>query len=308
MSIDRREFIAQSAAAVGALGAAAASDEGAQSTASLLESLIPSSGEKLPRIGLGTWRGFDVGGNAADRDALTQALRAFSASGARMIDTSPMYHSSESVLGDLMAALGMRERVFLATKVWTSGRDEGIRQMQDSMAKLQSPHVELMQIHNLLDWRTHLRTLRTWREQGRIRYIGITHYQASAHDDVMRIVRDEPLDFLQLNLSLDEPEAAAQVLALCARRRVAFIANRPFGGGGAFARTRGKALPSWAAEYDISSWAQFLLKWVLSHEEVTVAIPGTGDPLHMADNLGAARGRLPDAAGRRRMAEVWHGL
>ena len=165
-----------------------------------------------------------------------------------------------------------------------------------------------MQIHNLLDWQAHLRTLRAWKEQGRIRYIGITHYQASAHDQVMRVLRDEPLDFLQLNLSLDEPEASSRVLALCAERRVAFIANRPFGGGGAFARTRGKPLPPWAAEYDIGSWAQFLLKWVLSHEEVTVAIPGTGDPRHMADNLGAARGRLPDAAGRRRMAEVWRGL
>ncbi len=308
MAIDRREFIAQSAAAVGAFGTAAVSGADTQRGGPLHESVIPSTGETLPRIGLGTWRGFDVGAKVSERATLTEALRVFSASGARMIDTSPMYRSSETVLGDLMAALGMRERVFLATKVWTSGRDEGIRQMQDSMEKLQSPRVELMQIHNLLDWQAHLRTLRAWKEQGRIRYIGITHYQASAHVQVMRVLRDEPLDFLQLNLSLDEPEAASQILALCAERRVAFIANRPFGGGGALGRTRGKPLPPWAAEYDIGSWAQFLLKWVLSYEEVTVAIPGTGDPRHMADNLGAARGRLPDAAGRRRMAEVWRGL
>lgn len=307
MSIDRREFIAQSAAAVGALGAAAASEVSGQGTAPLLTSPIPSTGERLPRIGLGTWKGFDVGDNATERAELTQALEVFAAAGARMIDTSPMYHSSETVLGNLMAAARMRERVFLATKVWTSGRAEGVHQMQDSMSKLQSERVELMQIHNLLDWRTHLRTLRGWKEQGRIRYIGITHYQASAHDDVMRILRDESMDFLQLNLSLEEPEASANVLALCAQRGVAFIANRPFGGGGAFGRVRGKALPPWVAEYDIASWAQFLLKWVLSHEEVTVAIPGTGDPRHMADNLGAARGRLPDADGRRRMVEVWRG-
>lgn len=308
MSIDRREFIAQSAAAVGALGAAAASAAHGQGVAPLIESVIPSTGERLPRVGLGTWRGFDVGGNAGERAELTQALQVFSAAGARMIDTSPMYHSSEAVLGDLIAAARMRERVFLATKVWTSGRDEGIRQMQDSMSKLRSEGVELMQIHNLLDWRTHLRTLRAWKEQGRIRYIGITHYQASAHDAVMRILRDEPMDFVQLNLSLDEPEAAAGVLSLCAQRKVAFIANRPFGGGGAFGRTRGKALPPWAAEYDIGSWAQFLVKWVLAHEEVTVAIPGTGDPRHMADNLGAGRGRLPDAAGRKRMQQLWQNL
>jgi diketogulonate reductase-like aldo/keto reductase len=307
VSIDRREFIAQSAAVMGSLGVTAA-EVSAQGTAPLLESPIPSTGERLQRIGLGTWRGFDVGGNVTARAELAQALQVLVAAGARLIDTSPMYQSSEVVLGDLMAASRLRERIFLATKVWTSGRNEGIRQMQDSMSRLRSERVDLMQIHNLLDWQTQLRTLRAWKDQERIRYIGITHYQASAHESVIRILRAEPLDFLQLNLSLDEPEAAARVLAVCAERGVAFIANRPFGGGGAFGRTRGKALPPWAAEHDIASWAQFLLKWVLSHEEVTAAIPGTSDPRHMADNLGAARGRLPDTAARRRMAELWRTL
>jgi diketogulonate reductase-like aldo/keto reductase len=307
MSIDRREFIAQSAAVVGSLGVTAA-ELSTQGTAPLLESPVPSTGERLPRIGLGTWRGFDVGGNATARAELAQALQVFVAAGARLIDTSPMYQSSETVLGDLMAASRLRERVFLATKVWTSGRDQGIRQMQDSMSMLRSERVDLMQIHNLVDWQTQLRTLRAWKDQERIRCIGITHYQASAHESVIRILRAESLDFLQLNLSLDEPEAAARVLSVCAERGVAFIANRPFGGGGAFGRTRGKTLPPWAAEYGIASWAQFLLKWVLSHEEVTAAIPGTSDPRHMADNLGAARGRLPDAAARRRMAELWRTL
>lgn len=307
MSIDRREFIAQSAAVMGSLGVTAA-ELSAQGTAPLLESPIPSTGERLQRIGLGTWRGFDVGGNVTARAELAQALQVLVGARARLIDTSPMYQSSEVVLGDLMAASRLRERVFLATKVWTSGRNEGIRQMQDSMSRLRSERVDLMQIHNLLDWQTQLRTLRAWKDQERIRYLGITHYQASAHESVIRILRAEPLDFLQLNLSLDEPEAAARVLAVCAERGVAFIANRPFGGGGAFGRTRAKALPPWVAEYDIASWAQFLLKWVLSHEEVTAAIPGTSDPRHMADNLGAARGRLPDAAARRRMAELWRTL
>ena len=307
MSIDRREFIAQSAAVVGSLGVTAA-ELGTQGTAPLLESPIPSTGERLQRIGLGTWRGFDVGGNVTARAELAQALQVFVAAGARLIDTSPMYQSSENVLGDLMAASRVRERVFLATKVWTSGRDQGIRQMQDSISRLRSERVDLIQNHNLLDWQTQLSTLRASKDQDRIRYTGITHYQASAHESVIRILRAESLDFLQLNLSLDEPEAAARVLPVCAERGVAFIANRPFGGGGAFGRTRGKALPPWAAEYDIASWAQFLLKWVLSHEEVTAAIPGTSDPRHMADNLGAARGRLPDAAARRRLAELWRTL
>lgn len=308
MLIDRRQFIAKSAAVLSGLGTVTASAAGGQGQAPLFDSVIPSSGERIPRIGLGTWRGFDVGKDPAGRAELAAALQVFSAAGARMIDTSPMYQSSESVLGDLMAAARLRDRVFLATKVWTSGREAGLRQMRDSLAKLRSERVELMQIHNLLDWRTHLPTLREWKDEGRIRYIGITHYQASAHADIQRILREEALDFLQLNLSLDEPDAAPEILSLCARRGVAFIANRPFGGGGAFGRTRGKPLPPWAAEYDIASWAQFLLKWVLSHEEVTVAIPGTSDPRHMADNLGAGRGRLPDPRARARMAEVWRSL
>lgn len=308
MLIDRRTFIAKSAEVLGGLGMVTASRAASQGQTPLLDAVIPSSGERIPRIGLGTWRGFDVGGDRAARAELAAALQVFAAAGARMIDTSPMYQSSESVLGDLMSAARLRDRVFLATKVWTSGREAGIRQMRDSLAKLRSDRVELMQIHNLLDWRTHLRTLRAWKDEGRVRYIGITHYQASAHASIARILRDEPVDFLQLNLSLDEPEAAPEILSLCAGRGVAFIANRPFGGGGAFGRTRGKPLPPWAADYDIASWAQFLLKWVLSHEEVTVAIPGTSDPRHMADNLGAGRGRLPDSRARARMAEFWRSL
>jgi diketogulonate reductase-like aldo/keto reductase len=274
----------------------------------LWQAAIPSSGERIPRIGLGTWQTFDVGTDPARRTDLAEVLRVFSAGGGTVVDTSPMYGSSETVLGDLIQQAGLRAKLFLATKVWTTGEPAGIVQMESSATKLKSPALDLIQIHNLLDWRVHLRTLRAWQERGRIRYLGITHYQASAIDQVADIVRAEPLDFVQLNLSLDEPAAGNRLLGLCAERGVAFIANRPFGGGGSFGRARGKPLPPWAADYDIQSWAQFLLKWVLAHPEVTCAIPGTGNPRHLADNLGGARGRLPDVATRSRMAAAWRAL
>lgn len=284
------------------------SSGGTQHRESLAHAQIPSSGERIPRIGLGTWRVFDVGDDRGQRTELSAALGVLVGAGKCMVDTSPMYGTSESVLGDLMSEARARDDLFLATKVWTSGREQGIRQMRQSMARLRSEKLDLMQIHNLVDWRTHVRTLREWKDEGTIRYLGLTHYQASAHGELMRIVRSERVDFLQLNLSLEEPQAAQEMLAFCRDQGVAFIANRPFGGGGAFGRVRGRMLPPWAAEYDIASWAQFMLKWVLSHEEVTAAIPGTSDPRHMADNLGAARGGMPDAAGRRRMSEHWRSL
>lgn len=269
---------------------------------------IPSSGVEITRIGLGTWQTFDVGGDAARRAQLAEVLRVFTAQGGDVVDTSPMYGSAEAVLGDLAAGTGLRDRLFLATKVWTTGGPAGVRQMEESLRLLRTDRVELMQIHNLTDWRTHLKTLRAWKEQGRARHIGITHYVGSAYPEVARILRREPLDFLQLNLSLDEPGAAGELLPLCADRGVAFIANRPFGGGGAFARTRNRPLPEWAGELGIGTWAQFLLKWVLSHPGVTCAIPGTSRPEHMRDNLGAALGLMPDAAARRRMEETWRAL
>ena len=179
--------------------------------------------------------------------------------------------------------------------------------MEDSMAKLRVPRLELMQVHNLVDWQAHLRTLRAWKEEGRVRYIGITHYTAGAHDAVARILRSETVDFVQLNLSLDEPQAQS-LLGLCAERQVAFIANRPFGGGGSFSRARNATLPPWSAEYGIRSWAQYMLTWILAHPEVTCAIPGTSRAAHVIDNMGAARGMLPDARGRQRMQAAWREL
>ncbi|MFN0177161.1 MAG: aldo/keto reductase [Gemmatimonadales bacterium] len=306
--MDRRDFLHLSAAAT----LAGLPRPGGQDTAMLATAPIPSTGERIPRIGLGTWQTFDVAPGAANAAArrrdLTETLRVFVESGATVIDSSPMYGASEQVVGDLLTAANARGRCFLATKVWTSGERRGVEQMEASIGKLRAGRLDLMQIHNLVDWRTHLKTLRAWKDAGRIRYLGITHYQASAISDVAAIVRAERLDFVQLNLSLEEPQAATDFLQLCADRGVAFIANRPFGGGGAFGRVRGKALPPWAGEYGIDGWAQFFLKWVLSHPQVTCAIPGTGNPRHLTDNLGAARGRQLDAEGRAGAQRFWLAL
>lgn len=307
--MQRRRFLHGAGSSALALVVGRATSLHAQpANAPMITRPIPSSGERIPAVGLGTWQTFDVGNDAARRARRAEALRAFVDGGGTVVDSSPMYGSSEAVVGDLVQAAKLREKLWLATKVWTSGERSGVSQMEQSLALLKAPRIELMQVHNLLDWRTHLRTLRAWRDAGRVKYIGVTHYQASAHDDVERVLRAERVDFVQLNLSLDEPEAATRLLDVCADRGVAFIANRPFGGGSSFARARGKPLPAWAADYDITSWAQFMLKWILSHEQVTCAIPGTSNASHVADNLSAAKGRLPDGQARERMAAEWRSL
>ena len=267
-----------------------------------------AGGRQVARVGLGTWRVFDVGSDLTLRTQLAEVLREFVAAGGDIVDTSPMYGSAETVLGDLAAETGLREKLFLATKVWTSGAGTGLAQMESSLRKLRTSRVELMEIHNLLDWRTHLPNLRRWKEEGRIGHLGITHYTAGALGDLTRIVKAEKLDFVQYALSLEEPRAAGDFLKLCADRGVAFIANRPFAEGAAFARTRGKALPPWAAELGITSWAQFLLKWILAHPEVACAIAGTSRAEHVRDNLAAARGAALNATDRDRLAAHWRGL
>jgi diketogulonate reductase-like aldo/keto reductase len=270
---------------------------------------IPGSGERLPVIGLGTWQTFDVGNDAAARAPLKEVLEILARSAGRVVDSSPMYGSSESVAGDLIAELGIRERLFVATKVWTSGRAEGIREMETSFRRLRVRVMDLMQVHNLLDVATQTETLKSWKAEGRVRYIGITHYTASAYREVERWLRSGDYDFLQINYSLDEPEAEETLFPLAEQKGVAVIANRPFGQGSLFRRVRGKALPDWArAELGVESWAQFFLKWIVAHPAVTCAIPGTSKPEHMRDNLGAARGPLPDAALRRRMAQYVESL
>jgi len=258
---------------------------------------IPSTQEALPVVGCGTWIGFDQRPGTDEYKRLPGVLDALFAAGGKVIDSSPMYGRSEETTGDLLAASKQREnKAFLATKVWTSGREAGIAQMEQSFARLRTQRIDLMQVHNLVDWKTHLATLRGWKDKGRVRYIGITHYTASAYDEVEAVLRAEKLDFVQINYSIDAREAEQRLLPLAAERGVAVIVNMPFGGGGLLRRLRDKPLPAWAAEIGCTSWAQVLLKFVLSHPAVTCTIPGTSRAEHMADNAAAGTGTFPDAA------------
>lgn len=262
---------------------------------------VPRTGEALPVVGLGTWQTFDVGDAAAERAPLAQVLQGLVAHGGRLVDSSPMYGRAEAVVGELAAALGLQQALFYATKVWTTGRAEGVRQMETSFRRMRVERMDLMQIHNLVDLRAHTATLKAWKEAGRIRYMGITHYHAGAHDELARLVRTGDYDFVQVNYSLGERAADARLLPLARETGTAVIVNRPFVEGSLFRRARGKPLPAWAAEIDCTSWAQVFLKWILGHPAVTCVIPGTGNPKHLADNVNAGRGRMPDAALRARM-------
>jgi aryl-alcohol dehydrogenase-like predicted oxidoreductase len=258
---------------------------------------IPSTQEALPVIGCGTWIGFDRRPGSEEYKRLPGVLDALFAAGGKVIDSSPMYGRSEETTGELLAAARLRERAFLATKVWTTGRQAGIAQMEQSFARLRTDRIDLMQVHNLVDWKTQLATLRAWKKKGRIRYIGITHYTASAYGEVEAVLRAEKqLDFLQINYSLDARDAEHRLLPLAADLGVAVIVNMPFGGGGLLRRLRDRPLPAWAAEIGCTSWAQVLLKFVLSHPAVTCVIPGTSRAEHMADNAAAGAGPIPDAA------------
>jgi diketogulonate reductase-like aldo/keto reductase len=284
------------------MAAAAALPARAGAAPQMLSRPIPASGETIPVVGLGTWRVFDVGGAQAERAPLRDVVKSLVELGGRVVDSSPMYGAAESVVGDLAGELAITDKLFLATKVWTSGRDAGVVQMEQSIKRLRARQLDLIQIHNLLDWRTHLKTLREWKAAGRIRYLGVTHYTSSAYDELERVLRAEALDFVQVNYSLGEREAERRILPLARDRGVAVLANRPFAEGGLFQRVRAQAVPPWAAEFDCESWAQFFLKWILAEPAVTCVIPGTSRPQHLVDNLKAAVGRLPDAAMRDRMA------
>ena len=266
---------------------------------------IPSSGEQIPVIGMGSSNTFDVEDSAAAADPLREVLRALVEGGGTVIDTSPMYGRSETVLGDLIADLGLRPRLWLATKVWTRGREAGAAQIAESMRRLRTDKLELLQIHNLLDWREHLPTVRSLERAGKVRYSGITHYRADAHAELERVLTEERFDFLQVNYSLAERAADARLLPFCRDKGIAVMANRPFADGEMFARVRGKPLPPWAAEFGCSSWAQFFLKYVVSHPAVTCVIPATSKPANMRDNCAAGVGPLPDEKQRARMREYW---
>jgi aryl-alcohol dehydrogenase-like predicted oxidoreductase len=257
---------------------------------------IPSTQEALPVVGCGTWIGFDQRPGTAEYQRLPGVLDALFAAGGTVIDSSPMYGRSEETTGELLAASNRQGKAFLATKVWTSGREAGIAQMEQSFARLGTERIDLMQVHNLVDWKTHLATLRGWKDKGRVRYIGITHYTESAYGEVEAVLRAQKLDFLQINYSLDARTAEERLLPLASERGVAVIVNLPFGGGGLLRRLRDKPLPGWAAEIGCTSWAQVLIKFVLSHPAVTCTVPGTSRAEHMADNAAAGIGPFPDAA------------
>ena len=268
----------------------------------MLERPIPSSGEKIPVIGLGTSRVFDVDGDAAGMAAVEKVLAEFVAMGGKVVDTSPMYRSAEKVTGDATAKQSLRPKLFVATKVWTTGKAKGIEQMEESERRLRAKPIDLIQVHNLVDLETQLATLNEWKRAKRIRYTGITHYTASHHDEVIRALEKHPVDFVQINYSVAEREVESRLLPLAAERKVAVLANRPFTAGSLLSRLKDKPLPGWAAEIDCTSWAQVLLKFVVSHPAVTCAIPATGKPEHLRDNMKAGYGRMPDEKLRARIA------
>lgn len=270
----------------------------------ILSQPIPGSGEALPVIGLGTWQTFDVGPGASARASLRSVLQELADAGATVVDSSPMYGRSERVVGDLVSELGIRHRLFIATKVWTTGRAEGIRQMEASMRKLRVDRVDLMQVHNLVDARTHLDTLRGWKADGRVRYIGVTHYTSRGGEQIADLLATETVDFVQINYSPVERDAERRLFPLALDRGIAVLANRPLGGDtrSLMRRLRNQPLPAWAAEIDCRSWAQVILKFVVSHPAVTCAIPATSQPDHLLDNLQAGLGALPDAGMRERIA------
>lgn len=274
----------------------------------MITRLIPSSGEPLPVIGLGTWQQFDVPAIPDALQPLREVLQVMATAGGSLIDSSPMYGKAEEMTGLLTAGTEQSEHFFYATKVWTTGREAGIREMEDSMRKMRRPVLDLIQVHNLVDWKTQLRTLRQWKGEGRVRYLGITHYRSSAHEQLEQIIRTEPIDFVQFNYSIRTRDAERRLLDAAADCGTAVIINEPFEKGELFRQVRGHSLPPWAADMDIRNWAAFFLKYILAHPAVSCVIPGTSVPAHMLDNLSAGLGRLPDEAGREKMVQWLNGL
>jgi diketogulonate reductase-like aldo/keto reductase len=273
--------------------------------ARMITRTIPSSGEALPVIGIGTYKGFDVGSSGKERAAPGDVLGVLFSLGGSVLDSSPMYGCAEEVAGELLAEQHAREKAFVATKVWIQGRSAGIDQMNRSMKLLRCAQIDLMQIHNLLDWRAHLATLRAWKEEGRIRYLGITHYSSSAYGEMEKIMRAETLDFVQLNYSLDDREAERRLLPLAAERGMAVLVNLPFGQGRLFKTLRRKPVPQWMHEGGCETWSQVLLKFALANKAVTCVIPGTGNPEHMAENCRAGNGGMLEESQVRKLVAFW---
>jgi len=258
----------------------------------MLKRIIPSTGELLPAIGLGTWQSFDV--DESNQSNLIPVLEELHNSGGRLIDSSPMYGRSETVIGNLTSKLKSRNDFFFATKVWTTGRQAGIDQMKSSMKKMQREKIDLMQIHNLLDWKTHLPVLREWKEEGIIKYIGITHYQDSMHDELAKIISSEKIDFVQFNYSIDSLHAEKRLMKVAGDNGVAILINRPFGEGRLFEKVKGKKLPEWCIEVGIKNWSEYFLKFILADSNVTCVIPATSDVQHAVENYRAGSVSIPD--------------
>jgi diketogulonate reductase-like aldo/keto reductase len=306
MTMNRRSFLGTVAVALSASGSAlgATSKGDTSEPRRMHERRIPRAqgGESLPVIGMGTWNTFDVGTNSAERAPLAEVLQAFFAAGAKVIDSSPMYGHAEAVTGDLVQQLRKQPKAFYATKVWTSGRDKGLAQIERSMLLLKTPQIDLLQIHNLVDWRTHAQTLRSLKDEGRIRFTGVTHYTVAGHAEMESVLSAERFDFAQFNYSIATRGAEQRLLPYCQERRLGVLINRPFEEGALFMKVGGRKLPGYAAEIGCASWAQFFLKFIVSHPAVTCVIPATARVTHMQDNVRAGFGQLPDAAMRERMA------
>jgi diketogulonate reductase-like aldo/keto reductase len=305
--VKRRAFLKQLAAG---LGTAVLLKPGGVIAAErpVIAKAIPATGERLPVIGMGSWITFDVGNNSYERAARARVIQAFFDNGGALIDSSPMYGSSEEVLGEGLKTIKNKDKLFAATKVWILGKKSGIRQMEESQKLWGMPRFDLMQVHNMLDWETHWETLKEWKAEGRVRYVGITTSHGRRHEDLARAMAKTPFDFVQFTYNLEDREVEQRLLPLAQERGMAVLINRPFDGGSLFRRVRGKPLPLWAAEFDCQNWAQYFLKFIVSHPAVTCAIPATSKVDHMLENMGAGFGRLPDATMRQRMIEYFERL
>jgi len=268
-----------------------------------MQRVIPSSGELLPAIGLGTWIQFDVGSGDKELATLKETLRQMHGHGGKLIDSSPMYGNAEHVVGDLTNEIGLADQFFYATKVWTTGKRAGIEQMETSLKKMRSKTMDLMQVHNLVDWKTHLDTLKDWKQQNKVRYTGVTHYTVASHAQLEQVIKTAKVDFVQFNYSIGIRNAEKTLLKTAMDNGVAVIVNEPFDKGSLFKKVNGKPLPTWTEDYNIHSWTQYFIKYIISHPAVTCVIPGTSDPAHIADNMLSGYGVMPDEKGRKKMAD-----
>jgi diketogulonate reductase-like aldo/keto reductase len=274
----------------------------------LIQRPVPSSGELLPVMGMGTSRTFDTPGDPASLANLTEVMQAFFNARGTVIDSSPMYGNAEARVGDVLRAMTPPPKVFAATKVWTTGRQQGIAQMQESARRMNVERFDLIAVHNLQDWETHLDTLKGWKEDGKVRYIGITTSHGRDHPQFLEVMRKQPVDFAQFSYNIEDRRAEQELLPLAADRGIATMINRPYQRGALFNKSRGKALPALAAELDCNSWGQFYLKYILAHPAVTCIIPATARVHHMVDNMQANFGRVPDPQQRADMLRLFEQL